>query len=109
MSDDQLLAKIKKDARKIAKRFRLRYLDIMPEAPGVRDRYGSCDEDRLIRIRLHRLRDGRFLRYWNLIHTLCHELAHIKYMDHGKNFKRLNEDILGWAKERGIYSPYVGT
>ncbi len=105
MGEKKLLAKIRKDGRRIARRFRLRYLAILQESPRVRSRYGSCDEDRIIRLRLRRLRDRRFLRYPNLINTLCHELAHLKHMDHSRNFKRLNEIILKWARERKIYRP----
>jgi predicted metal-dependent hydrolase len=105
MSENQLLSKLRRDARRISKRFHLRYLDVITEPMGVRDRYGSCDGDRVIRIRLHRLRDGKFFKYWNLIHTLCHEMAHLKHMDHSKNFKELNRQILSWAKVRQIYVP----
>src|SRR5262249_40348926 len=105
MSERDLLAKIKKHGRRIAKRFKLKYLDITTEHPRVRSRFGSCDEDKMIRLRLHNLKTGKFLKYKNLVHTLCHELAHLKHMDHGKDFKRLNEEILLWAREMGIYNP----
>lgn len=105
MSENQLLAKIRLDARRISKRFKLRYLDVTTELPDVRDRFGSCDEDKIIRIRLCKLRDGKFIKYWNLIHTLCHELAHLKYMNHRKDFKELNKTILSWAKAQRIYVP----
>ena len=103
MTESQLLIKIRKDARRIAKRFKLKRFDITTESPRVRCRYGSCDEDRVIRLRLYNLRNGRFLKYHNLVHTLCHEMAHLKHMNHGKDFKKLNETILSWAKQRGIY------
>ena len=105
MSENQLLARIRRDARRISKRFKLEYLDVITEPDEVRDRYGSCDADRVIRIRLHKLRDGRFMRYWNLVNTLCHEMAHLKYMNHGKNFKELNKRILAWARVARIYVP----
>jgi predicted metal-dependent hydrolase len=105
MSENQLLARIRRDARRIAKRFRLRYLDVTTEPLDCRDRYGSCDGDRVIRIRLHKLKDGRFMKYWNLINTLCHEMAHLKHMNHGKDFKELNRSILAWAKNSRIYTP----
>ena len=105
MSEKDLLAKIRKDGRKIAKRFKLKYLDITTETPWVRNRFGSCDEKKVIRIRLHNLKTGRFLKYRNLVHTLCHELAHLRHMNHSKHFKELNREILGWARQRGIYNP----
>jgi predicted metal-dependent hydrolase len=105
MSENQLLARIRRDARRIARHFKLRYLDITTEPPEIRDRFGSCDSDRVIRLRLYKLRDGRFFRYWNLVNTLCHEMAHLRYMDHGRNFKQLNRQILAWARVRRIYVP----
>jgi len=108
MSENQLLAMIRRDAKRISKSFRLKYLAVEKELPQVRRRFGSCDESKLIRIRLHKLRDGRFLTYPHLIHTLCHEMAHLKFMDHGKEFKNLNSEILDWAKQTGIYRPWQG-
>ena len=105
MSEGQLLAKLRRDAQRISKYFSLRYLDIDVEPPKVRRRYGSCDEDRRIRVRLHNLRTGRFLQYQNLVHTLCHELAHVKHLNHSKDFKDLNERILNWARAERIYRP----
>ena len=107
MSKRRLLSKIRKQGKRIARRFRLKYIDITTEHPLVRARYGSCDEDKVIRIRLHNLRDGKFLKYRNLVHTLCHELAHLKHMDHGKNFKQLNTKILEWARAQRIYNPHI--
>jgi len=105
MSEGQLLAKLRRDAQRIAKCFKLRYLDLDVEPQRVRSRFGSCDEDRRIRVRLHNLRTGRFLQYQNLVHTLCHELAHVKYLNHSNEFKMLNERILGWARAKRIYRP----
>lgn len=105
MSENKLLAKIRRDARRISKRFKLKYLDVTTEPPDVRDRFGSCDEDKIIRIRLYRLRDGKFFKYWNLINTLCHELAHLRHMNHRKDFKELNKTILTWARAQRIYVP----
>lgn len=105
MSEAQLLSKIRKDARRIAKRFKLKYLDITTEHPNVRSRYGSCDEDRIIRLRLYNLKSGRFLKYPFIVHTLCHEMAHLKHMNHSRDFKDLNQEILLWARKVGIYSP----
>ncbi|MCB0307980.1 MAG: M48 family metallopeptidase [Bdellovibrionales bacterium] len=102
MSESQLLSRIRKDARRIAKRFNLRYLEIAPEGPRAK-RFGSCDSTKTIRIRLQNLRDGAFLSYPHLVHTLCHEMAHLKHMNHGRHFKDLNTEILSWARERGIY------
>ncbi len=103
MTEHQLLAKLKKDARRIAKRFNLRYLDIVPESPRVTSRCGSCTDEHEIRIRLYALGTGRFLSYPFLVDTLCHEMAHLRHFNHGKGFKELYAKILAWAKRHGIY------
>lgn len=67
--------------------------------------YGCCDSDGHIRIRLRSRASGAPLRYSSLIATVCHELAHLRYMDHGRRFQALHRSILEWARQRGIYQP----
>lgn len=67
--------------------------------------YGICYEDGTIRIRLRHATTGRFLSYSSLIDTLCHELAHLRHLNHGPRFQSLFADVLALARERGIYRP----
>ncbi len=103
MSENKLLSKLRKDARKIARKFKLKLRKLELEHPRVRSRFGRCDESKTIRLRLHRLKDRNWISYPHLIHTLCHELAHLKFMNHSNEFKKFNKSILLWAKKAGIY------
>ena len=102
---DHLMARLQRDARRIAERFGLRYEAIEPESARVTRRYGSCHEDGKIKIRLSHARTGRPLKYSSMIDTLCHELAHLKHFNHGPRFRALFEEILEWARAEGIYRP----
>ncbi len=99
------MARLQRDARRIAERFGLRYEAIEPESARVTRRYGSCHEDGKIKIRLSHARTGRPLKYSSMIDTLCHELAHLKHFNHGPRFRALFEEILEWARAQGIYRP----
>jgi predicted metal-dependent hydrolase len=100
-----LLARLQEDAALIARRFGLRYRAIEAERPRVRRRYGICYADGTIRIRLRHAVSGGPLKYSSLVNTLCHELAHLRHFDHGLRFQRFYAQILGYARDRGIYRP----
>lgn len=101
----ELLARLKRDAERLAARFRLRYRAIEAERPNVTSRYGVCFSDGTIRVRLRHLVTRRPLKYSSLVNTLCHELAHLRYFDHGPRFKALYLNILEYARCEGIYAP----
>ncbi|MDX1388724.1 MAG: Wss1p-related putative metallopeptidase [Acidobacteriota bacterium] len=85
--------------------FRLRYTSIEAEDEGVNEHYGVCYSDGVIRIRLRHAVTGRHLKESSLVDTLCHELAHLRYMDHSIRFQKLYHRILEEARRRGIYRP----
>jgi predicted metal-dependent hydrolase len=89
----------------LCKRFKLRYLAIDAEDEGVTEHYGVCYEDGEIRIRLRHARTGRLLKESSLVDTLCHELAHLRHLDHSERFKRLYWKILNKARDLGYYKP----
>lgn len=101
----QILARLRTDARRIAEPFGLRYASIEAERPQVRSYYGICDSDGRIRIRLFHAVTRRPLKYSSLVNTLCHELAHLRHMNHGKRFQALYEKLLVYARQEGIYRP----
>ncbi len=101
----RLIARLNRDARRIAWRFGLRYRSIEPERANVKRRYGICYEDGVIRIRLRHAVTGRPLRYSSLVSTLCHELAHLRHFNHGVRFRAFNMELLEFAREQGIYRP----
>jgi predicted metal-dependent hydrolase len=92
----------------LARTFGLEYASLDPERAGVTGHYGICYEDGMIRIRLRHARTGELLKESSLVDTLCHELAHLKHMNHGLGFRRLHRRILDAARSRGYYRPGPG-
>ena len=41
--------------------------------------------------------------------TLCHELAHLRYFNHGARFHGFYRKLLRWARDEGIYQPRLVT
>jgi hypothetical protein len=103
--DHAVLSTLERDARRLAARFGLRLASLDRESPRVKRRYGSCDSDGVIRIRLRNRRNGDYLKYSSLVATLCHELAHLRFMDHGLEFRALYMRILDFARATEIYRP----
>lgn len=102
--DDQLLLRLRADARRIAGSFGLEFRSLGRTRRDAR-LYGVCDTEGNIRIRLRSLRTGRLLRYSSLVATLCHELAHLRHFDHGPDFTALYEALLDFSRRQGIYAP----
>ncbi len=102
---DELMARLHRDAVVLAERFGLRFRALEPERANVTSHYGICYSDGTIRIRLRHATTGRPLKYSSLVNTLCHELAHLRYFDHGLRFQQLYGQILEFARDHGIYVP----
>jgi hypothetical protein len=100
-----LIARLNRDAERIAQRFELRYRAVEAERVGVNGHYGVCYSDGLIRIRLVHARTGRALKYSSLVNTLCHELAHLRHFNHGPKFRAFYLALLEFARREGIYRP----
>ena len=103
-----LIERLSRDAERIARRFELRYSAIEAERPDVKQRYGICYSDGVIKIRLRHAATGRPLKYSSLVNTLCHELAHLRHFDHGPRFKAFYFRLLDFARAEGIYRPGPG-
>jgi len=100
-----LVARLRRDARRVAQRFKLPAFDLDADRPDSTDRYGICFDDGRIRVRLVHARTGRSLKYSALIDTVVHELAHLRYLDHGARWEALYQRMLEWCRTEGIYSP----
>ena len=100
-----MMARLESWGATLAERFGLRYKALLAERDGVNGHYGICYEDGEIRIRLRHATSGRLLKESSLVDTLCHELAHLEHMNHGKRFRRLYVRILEDARSLGIYRP----
>ena len=103
--DDEMMKRLRAMAGDLCKRFKLRYRVIDAEIEGVTEHYGICYDDGEIRIRLRHARTGRLLKESSLVDTLCHELAHLRHLDHSERFKRLYWKILDKARDLGYYKP----
>jgi predicted metal-dependent hydrolase len=102
---ERVLLRLRRDALILASRFALPLRSLEPERPQVRRRYGICYADGRIRIRLRHVRTRELLKYSSLVDTLCHELAHLRHMNHGLRFQAFYRRILYQARELGIYAP----
>jgi predicted metal-dependent hydrolase len=103
--DDATLDKLRAMAEALATHFGLRYASIEAEAEGVVSHYGICYADGRIRIRMRHAKTGRLLKESSLVDTVCHELAHLKHMDHSPRFRSFYEKILAEARRRAWYRP----
>jgi len=99
------MARLNRDAEHIAWRFGLEYKSIEAERANVKNRFGICYEDGVIKIRLRHAVTGAPLRYSSLISTLCHELAHLRHFNHGQRFRAFNLELLEFARAEGVYRP----
>jgi len=99
------LDRLRRHATLLADAFELPLASVDAESPRVRRRYGICYADGRIRIRLHQLRSTDLLKYSVMVDTLCHELAHLRHLNHGARFWRLYRRILAYARRQGIYRP----
>lgn len=101
----EIMDKLRRWATELGRMFDLRYTSLQAEREGVTEHYGVCYEDGAIRIRLRHARTKRLLKESSLVDTLCHELAHLRYMNHGLRFRRLYQEILDQARRLGHYRP----
>ena len=102
---EALVAQLRADAERIAAQFHLPAFELDADRPDARGRYGLCDSEGSIRVRLVNVRTGRGLKYSALIDTVVHELGHLRYMNHGPRWEALYRRMLQWARDQGIYEP----
>jgi predicted metal-dependent hydrolase len=101
----ELIERLNRDGERVAGHFGLRYQSISAERANVTSRYGSCCEEGTIKVRLCHAVTGKPLKYSSLVNTLCHELAHLRFFNHGDRFKLFYQQILEWARAERIYQP----
>jgi hypothetical protein len=107
--DFRTIERLRVQGAVLCRRFRLRYKSIDPERDGVVEHYGICYEDGVILIRLRHARTGLLLKESSLVDTLCHELAHLRHLDHSARFRKLYWRILDAAREMDYYRPGPAT
>lgn len=101
----KLMQRLNRDAAFLARPFNLQYKSIEAERANVKNRFGVCYSDGMIKIRLCHSVSGKPLKYSSLVSTLCHELAHLRHFNHGLRFRAFNQRILEFARTQGIYRP----
>jgi hypothetical protein len=101
----EVMDRITRWGRDLARRFGLRLVGIEAEREGQNGHFGICYQDGLIRIRLRHAVTGRLLKESSLVDTLCHELGHLRHFDHSDAFWRFYRKILNEARRLGYYRP----
>jgi predicted metal-dependent hydrolase len=101
----EALERLRTMAGMLAAHFGIHFSSVDAEAEGVVGHYGICTADGRIRIRMRHAKTGRLLKESSLVDTLCHELAHLKHLDHSPRFRRFYDRVLAEARGRGWYRP----
>jgi len=100
-----LMDALRAAATRVATQFNLPPFSLDADRPTSTSRYGICHADGTIRVRLVHATTGRPLKYSALIDTVVHELAHLRYLDHGPRWEAAYQQMLEWCRQDGIYEP----
>ena len=99
-----LLAQIQKEAKPILKHFGLSYETIKESV--AEGSAGFNRGRRIIALNVRQRSDPmKFRKFSAIMSTMIHELAHLRHMNHGPQFRAFDSELKAWAKKRGIYRP----
>ena len=92
------LSRLRKIARLLERDFVLKYKSLR-ELPNSERHYGDCSSDKRIRVRLKQRNRNVDLADSTVLHTLCHEFAHLACWEHGAKHRAILRLMLRRAKE----------
>lgn len=99
-----ILAKVRRDIKPILAAFDLSFMTMTESvAEGT---LGFNRDRRIIALSVRQKANPMLLRkYSAIMATMIHELAHLRHMNHGPQFRMFEAELLAWARNKGIYSP----
>lgn len=90
-------------AKKVAKQFSLKNYKIdlfHPNDPERKFSYGLCYPNGHIYIDINNRRTRKYGRVESIIDTVVHELAHLKYPNHGRQFWASHKKMKRWVYKK---------
>jgi hypothetical protein len=99
-----ILAKIRRDVQPVLKEFGLSFSTLNESV--AEGSLGFNRGQRIIALNVRQKSNPMLLRkYSAIMATMLHELAHLRHMNHGPQFKMFEAELVAWARSHGIYSP----
>lgn len=100
-----IIGRIERDVKPLAKAFNLRF-KTMKESVAE----GSLGFNRgaggTIALNVRQKKNPMKLRkYSAVMRTMIHEMAHIRFMNHRREFHDFDQELLAWAREHNVYRP----
>jgi len=100
-----IMGRVERDVAPLAKAFNLRF-KTMKESVAE----GSLGFNRggggVIALNVRQKKDPMKLRkYSAIMRTMIHEMAHIRFMNHRREFHDFDQELLAWAREHNVYRP----
>lgn len=95
----QYLKLVRACAKKVCKKFQLSPRTIRlfdDDDPDRRNCHGMCYSDGTIHLNFRKRRSGRYDPVESAIDTVIHELAHLKFPDHTREFWKLHQKMKRW-------------
>lgn len=100
-----ILGKVKRDVQPILKAFGLSF-QVMKESVAEGS-LGFNRDRRTIALNVRQKANPMKLRkYSAIMRTMIHEIAHLRHMNHTRQFMDFDNELLLWARERGIYKSH---
>ena len=99
-----ILAKVRRDVQPIMAAFNLSFLTLTESV--AEGSLGFNRGKRIIALNVRQKQNPMTLRkYSAIMATMIHELAHLRHMNHGPQFKMFEAELMAWARAERIYTP----